>query len=336
MSTGAGPPVPGSESRLRAAASGLMREAPAASEPAIAVIIPCYNEAATVQSVVADFRAALPHAEIYVFDNNSTDGTGDLAEDAGARVIRSPRQGKGNVLSHAFRVVHADVYVIADGDGTYPAAAAPEMIERFNRDRLDMLVGTRLSLFEHESFRLFHQFGNRLITGLINLLFRAKLRDVLSGYRILSPTFVHLVRLRRAGFEVETEMTLQALAKRLAIGELPVEYGSRPEDSPSQLSTWSDGWLIFRCIVLLFKDFRPLIFFASVSVLLAIAALLCGSAPIQDFIEHQYVFHVPRAILAAGLGILSVISLTAGLILDTVVRLHAESVEFWRHDMDHR
>lgn len=306
------------------------------SSQSIAVVVPCYNEAATVQKVVRDFRTALPEATVYVFDNNSTDATGELAAAAGARVVRSPLQGKGNVLSHVFRVVKADVYVIADGDDTYPAAAAPEMIERFNRDELDMLVGTRLSRFERNSFRIFHQFGNRLITGLINLLFRSKLRDVLSGYRILSPSFVRLVRLRRRGFEVETEMTLQALTKRLSIGEFAVEYGSRPQDSPSKLSTWGDGWLILKCIVLLFKDFRPLVFFASMSGLLAVSALVCGSAPIQDFIEHQYVYHVPRAILAAGLGILSLILLTAGLILDTVVKLHAETVEFWRQGMDKR
>ena len=302
----------------------------------IAVIVPCYNEASTVRKVIGDFHDALPTAKIYVFDNNSTDGTGDLAREAGAEVVDSPLQGKGNVLSHAFRAVEADVYVITDGDDTYPASAAPEMIETFDRGRLDMLVGTRLKRFENDSFRLFHQLGNRVITGLINLLFRAKLNDVLSGYRVLSPTFVRLVRLRRSGFEVETEMTLQSLAKRLSIGEFPIEYGSRPEDSPSKLSTWGDGWLIFKCIVLLFKDFRPMVFFAAMSGLLAAGALLVGSAPIQDFIQHQYVFHVPRAILAAGLGILSMISLTAGLILDTVVKLHAETVEFWRQNTDNR
>ena len=307
-----------------------------ASGQSIAVIIPCYNEAPTVQKVVRDFRAALPGATIYVFDNNSTDGTSDLAREAGAEVVLSPRQGKGNVLSHAFRVVAADVYVIADGDDTYPASSAPEMIGKFNAEQLDMLVGTRLRRFESGSFRKFHQFGNRVITGLINLLFRADLTDVLSGYRILSPSCVRLARLRRSGFEVETEMTLQALTKRLCIAELPVEYGSRPEDSLSKLSTLGDGWLILKCIFLLFKDFRPLVFFATVSGLLALAALVCGSAPIRDFIDHQYVYHVPRAILAAGLAIVSVISLTAGLILDTVVKLHAETVDYWRQRVDDR
>ncbi len=300
----------------------------------IAVVIPCLDEASTVRKVVTDFAKALPEATVYVFDNGSTDGTGDIAREAGATVVRSPRPGKGNVLQHAFRAIDADLYLLADGDDTYPADAARSMIERFREDQLDMLVGTRLERFESESFRVFHQLGNRVISGLIRVLFRAPLRDVLSGYRVLSRRLVQLVRLRRGGFEVETEMTLQALTKGLAVGEMPVAYGSRGSDNPSKLSTWGDGWLILKCIALLFKDYRPLVFFGSLSVLLALAALASGSAPIRDFIEHRYVLHVPRAILAAGLGVLSMIALTAGLILDTVVRLHEETVDFWKHRLD--
>jgi hypothetical protein len=232
------------------------------------------------------------------------------------------------------RVVKADIYVLSDGDDTYPADAACEMIEKFRRENLDMLVGTRLNRFEQRSFRLFHQFGNRVISGLISILFGRKLTDVLSGYRILSRSFVRVVRLRTRGFEVETEMTLQALTKLLSVGEIPVDYGSRPDDNPSKLNTWGDGWLILKCITLLFKDYRPLVFFGAVSILLALAALVSGSAPIRDFIEHQYVLHVPRAILAAGLAVLSMISLTAGLILGTVVRLHEETVDFWKQQLE--
>lgn len=307
-----------------------------ASDPRVAVVIPCYNEAPTVREVVEDFAKALPDATIYVFDNNSTDETADIAREAGATVIPSPMQGKGNVLRHMSRVIDADVYVLADGDSTYPAAVAPELIERFQRDQLDMLVGTRLSQFEAGSFRSFHQFGNRLISGLISLLFRVKLTDVLSGYRVLSRSFVKVVRLRRGGFEVETEMTLQALTKQLAVGEIPVEYGSRPPESPSKLNTWQDGWLILRCIMLLFKDYRPLVFFTSVAILLALLSLVSGSAPIRDFLQTGYVLHVPRAILAAGLATLALIALTAGLILDTVVRLHQETVEFWKQQLEER
>ena len=302
----------------------------------IAVVIPCFNEALSVRKVVEDFAKSLPEATIYVFDNNSSDGTGQIAREAGAEVVDSPVQGKGNVIRHMARVIDADIYVLVDGDDTYRAAAAPEMIERFRRDKLDMLVGTRLGEFEKRSFRSFHRFGNRVISGLVSVLFRKKLADVLSGYRILSRGFVDLVYLRRGGFEVETEMTLQALTKNLAVGEMPVEYGSRLEGNPSKLNTWGDGWLIVKCIALLFKDYRPLIFFVGIAGLLAFGSLIIGSAPIRDYIESSYVYHVPRAILAAGMAILSLIALTAGLILDTVVRLHEETVKFWKQQLEQR
>jgi len=307
-----------------------------ATSPRIAIVIPCFNEALSIKKVVQDFSRVVPGATIYVFDNNSTDRTGEIALEAGATVIHSPNQGKGNVIRHMSRVVDADVYLLVDGDDTYSVDAAPKMLERFHRDHLDMLVGTRLEGFEKGSFRVFHQFGNRLISGLVSLLFHKQLTDVLSGYRILSRSFVNLVYLRRGGFEVETEMTLQALTKRLAIGEMPIEYRSRPDDSPSKLNTWGDGWLIVKCIALLFKDYRPLIFFVGLATFLAIASLLVGIAPIRDYIETAYVLHVPRAILASGLAILALTALTAGLILDTVVRLHEETVEFWKQQLDDR
>jgi glycosyltransferase involved in cell wall biosynthesis len=302
----------------------------------IAVVIPCFNETLTVKKVVEDFSRVLPEAVIYVFDNNSTDGTGQTAEDAGATVIHSPIQGKGNVIRHMSRVVDADVYLLVDGDDTYSADAAPAMLERFDCEHLDMLVGTRLEGFEEGSFRPFHQFGNRLISWLVSTLFRKRLTDVLSGYRVLSRAFVNVVYLRRGGFEVETEMTLQALTKHLSIGEMAIEYRSRPDESPSKLNTWGDGWLIVKCIALLFKDYRPLVFFLGLAMLLATASLVAGSAPIRDYIETAYVLHVPRAILASGLAILSLTALTAGLILDTVVRLHEETVEFWKQQLDRR
>lgn len=303
------------------------------AEQRLAVVIPCYNEASTILNVVNDFAKALPDAVIYVFDNNSTDGTGKIAEDAGATVIHSPHQGKGNVIRHMARTVDADIYVIVDGDATYPADAAPQMIRCFREEHLDMLVGTRFGRFESESFRVFHKFGNRIISKLISRLFSTQLEDVLSGYRVVSRSFVKMVSLRRGGFEVETEMTLQALTKKLAVKEIPIRYGSRAADSPSKLNTWGDGWLILKCITLLFKDYRPLLFFAGISFLFGAAALIIGLIPIQDFIQYQFVYHVPRAILAAGLAILSLISLTAGLILDTVVRLHEETVYFWKQQL---
>ena len=301
-----------------------------AAAPRVAVVIPCYDEATTIRKVVEDFRKALPEAEIFVFDNNSRDGSGEIARAAGARVVLSPLQGKGHVVRHMADVVDADVYLLVDGDDTYPAEAAPELVRRLREGDLDMLVGARLEGYESGAFRPFHQAGNRLISWLIRVLFRARLGDVLSGYRALSRTFVDLVRLSRSGFEVETEMTLQALAKRLRVAETPVRYGRRPEGSESKLDTWSDGFLIARSILMLFKDYKPLFFFTALSLLLALAALASGSAPVLDFVHTGLVLHVPRAILAAALGTLSIIFLTAGLILDTIAKYHEETIGLWR------
>jgi glycosyltransferase involved in cell wall biosynthesis len=302
--------------------------------PRIAVVIPCFNEVPTIERVVQDFVRELPGAAIYVFDNNSTDATGQIAARAGARVVRSPMQGKGNVIQHMSNVVDADVYVLVDGDGTYSAAAAPKMLERFLHDKLDMLVASRLEQHDKDSFRAFHRLGNLVISGTISTLFRTRFADVLSGYRVLSRRFVDLVRLRTGGFEVETEMTLQCLTKRLAWAEMPVEYGCRPEGSLSKLSTWSDGFLILKCILLIFKDYKPLLFFSGLAGFLALTSLLVGSAPIRDYLDTRYVLHVPRAILAAALGVLAMICLTAGLVLDTISKLHQESIELWKRALD--
>jgi glycosyltransferase involved in cell wall biosynthesis len=289
--------------------------------PRVAVVIPCYDEAPTIQKVVHDFAKALPEAEVLVFDNNSRDGTGDIARRAGARVVPSPRQRKGNVVRH-----------VADS-----AKAAPELLERLRRDDLDMLVATRLGDHESGAFRAFHRIGNRWISWLISRLFGTRLTDVLSGYRVMSREFLDIVQIRTGGFEIETELTLQALAKRMHIAETPVPYASRGEGSESKLSTWSDGFLIARCILMLFKDYKPLVFFTSVAALLALAALASGSAPVRDFVETGYVLHVPRAILGAALGILSVVAFTAGLILDTIAKNHAETIGLWkRHLREHR
>lgn len=311
---------------MRDAVTAGKEEAP----PTIAVVIPCYNEAPTIEKVVRDFQAALPSAEVYVFDNNSTDESGQKARAAGATVIHSPRQGKGNVVRHIAATVQADIYVMVDGDDTYLASAAPEMIQRFRDDQLDMLIGTRLEEFSEGSFRPFHWLGNRVISGAIRLLFQTDLTDVLSGYRVLSSTFIDIVQPRTAGFEIETEITAQALAKRMAIAEMPIPYHNRPSGSESKLNTWTDGFLIARCIVLLFKDYKPLAFFTTLAILFAVASLVSGMAPIVDFIQTGYVLHIPRAILAAGLGIVSFVCLTAGLILDTIAKFHYENIDVWK------
>jgi glycosyltransferase involved in cell wall biosynthesis len=308
----------------------------AAEAPRVAVLIPCLNEAVSIEKVVQDFARELPQARIFVFDNDSTDGSGEIARRAGAQVIRSSGQGKGRVIRHMLDVVEADLYVLVDGDDTYAAEAAPEMLARLRQDHLDMLVGARLDHYEEGAFRPFHRFGNHLISRLISVLFQTRLDDVLSGYRVLSKTFVRVVRLRSRGFEVETEMTLQALSKGLNIAEMPVQYVRRPEGSTSKLSTWSDGFLIFKCVFLLFRDYKPLVFFTTLALLLAVASLITGSAPIQDYIEMRLVLHIPRAILAAALGILSLICLTAGLILDMIARFHQETIDLWKSHLSDR
>jgi hypothetical protein len=227
-------------------------------------------------------------------------------------------------------VIDADIYVLVDGDGTYSAAAAPALIERFRRENLDMLVATRLDRHADGSFRSFHRFGNHLVSRLVSTLFSTPVTDILSGYRVLSRDLVKLVRLRARGFEVETELTLQALAKRFSVREVPVEYGCRPEGSRSKLDTWGDGFVILRCLFLIFKDYKPLFFFSTVAGIFALASLAAGSGPVLEFYRTGLVFEVPRAILAAGLGILATISLAVGLILDTVSRYHQENIELWR------
>jgi glycosyltransferase involved in cell wall biosynthesis len=301
--------------------------------PKIAVVIPCLDEERTIAKVVADMKAVLPGAEIVVFDNGSRDRTAELAAASGARVIASPRRGKGNVVRHMAAVIEADLYVLVDGDDTYPAAEAPRLVERFLASGVDMLVATRLASHEPKAFRVFHKFGNQLISRTIAFLFRTPITDVLSGYRILSDRFVRLVHLRSEGFEIETEMTLQALAKGLPILEVPIEYRERPPGSRSKLDAVSDGLLILKCILLLFKDYKPFVFFSFVTVLLLVASLVVGSAPVLDYYRHAFVFHVPRAILAAALALLAAMSFAVGIILDTISRYHRETIEQWSRSL---
>lgn len=304
-----------------------------APTPRICVVIPCYNEEVTVGAVVRDFAAALPGARICVFDNRSADATAERARAAGAEVIFSPRKGKGNVVRHMGNVIDADVYVMADGDGTYSAAAAPMLVERFHAAHADMLVATRLAEHGAGAFRVFHRFGNRLVSRLVSTLFQAAVTDILSGYRVMSRDLVKLVRIRAEGFEVETELTLQALAKRFTVIEVPVPYGERPAGSKSKLDTFGDGYVILKCLFLLFKDYRPLLFFSAVAGVLALASLAAGSGPVLEFWRTGLVYQVPRAILAAGLGILATISVAVGLILDTVSKYHDEQIDLWRQQI---
>lgn len=295
----------------------------------MALLIPCFNEEPTIAKVVTEFRGVLPAAEVYVFDNNSSDGTAAAARSAGAIVVPSPRQGKGSVVRHMFRRVEADIYLMVDGDDTYPVAAAATLVEELGDD-VDMVIGARTSRAGPGAFRRFHRLGNHLVSGLVSRVFGIPVTDVFSGYRAFSRQFVECVPITSDGFEVETELTLQAAAKGFLIKEVPIEYRARPEGSVSKLNTFRDGYLVLKALLRIFKDYKPLLFFLLLAGLFAIASILAGAAPIADYARSRYVIHVPRAILAASLALLSALSVGVGLILDTLHRFHRETFELAR------
>ena len=285
----------------------------------VAVIIPCYNEASTIRHVVEDFRHYLSQAAVYVFDNDSTDATASEAKAAGAVVIREPRRGKGNVVRRMFAEVVADAYVMVDGDGTYEAAAAPNMVSRLLDDRLDMVVGVRLGSGGPGSFRQGHRLGNRVFTALVRLLFGRAFADILSGYRVLSRRFVKSFPTASSGFEIETELSIHSLQLKLPTAECETLYLPRPADSPSKLKTYRDGFRIFGLILYLVRDVRPMLFFGALGLLLLIIALVLGYPVVKTYYEIGLVPRLPTAILATGLVLLASLSFTCGLILDSVV-----------------
>jgi len=295
----------------------------------VAILIPCLNEEKAIAKVVADFTEELPGARILVFDNNSTDNTAAEALRVGATVIASPRQGKGNVVKQMFDQVDAEVYVLVDGDDTYPASAARELVAEFSKGG-DMIVGVRTSSSSDISYRRFHRFGNRLVASLISRLFSIDVTDVMSGYRVLSRDFVKSVPLKSQGFEIETELTLQAATKGFTIKEYPIQYGPRPEGSYSKLNTFSDGYFVLKAIFVIFKDYKPLVFFTALSLLLLLVTLLAGSLPVIEYFRTGFVYRLPLAVLATGTGILSMLSLCIGLILDTISKYHNENFQLLR------
>jgi len=295
----------------------------------IAVIVPCYDEECTIGKVVGDFRRELPEAVIYVGDNNSTDRTARVAAEAGATVIPVYRQGKGAVARALFREVEADVYVMVDGDDTYPAAAVHKLIEPVRAGRADMAVGDRRAGggYRNHNQRPFHSFGNALVTRSINLLFRCRLNDIMSGYRACSRHFVRNLAIPSDGFELETGMTLHALEKRFTVAEIPIEYRDRPPDSFSKLRTFGDGFRVLREILWVYKDAKPLVFFTAMSALFLAVALGIGVPVVIEFMHTGLVLKFPRAILACGLAVISSLLLICGFILDTIVKLHHEDYE---------
>ncbi|WNO52621.1 glycosyltransferase family 2 protein [Stakelama saccharophila] len=285
----------------------------------IAVLLPCYNEEAAIGQTVAAFRSALPDAAIYVYDNNSGDATVDRAREAGALVRRERIQGKGNVVRRMFADVDADIYVMADGDATYDAAAAPAMVDRLVTDQLDMIVGTRIHQAA-DAYRRGHVMGNRMMTALLASLFGRSFTDIFSGYRVFSRRFVKSFPVLSEGFEIETEISVHALELKMPVGEVETAYCARPEGSASKLNTYGDGLRIARTILTLYRVERPLWFFGTVGAMLALIAIILAVPLAVTYLETGLVPRFPTAILATGLMILASLSGFAGLILDTVVR----------------
>ncbi len=283
------------------------------------MLIPCHNEAVAIPKVVADFRAALPDAVLYVYDNNSSDGTAAAARAAGAVVRHEALQGKGHVVRRMFADIDADIYILVDGDDTYEAAAAPTLARLLLDDGLDMVIGTRVTAIA-AAYRPGHRLGNRVLTGMVRAIFGNRVTDMLSGYRAFSRRFVKSFPALAAGFETETEFTVHALELRMAIGEVATRYSDRPAGSASKLRTVSDGLRILRAIVVLVKEERPLQFFASSGLLLLVLGVAAGLPVVLEFARTGLVPRLPTAVLATGLVLLSFLSFAVGLILDSVTR----------------
>lgn len=295
-----------------------------AEAPRIAVTLPCYNEAASIADVIAGFRAALPTADIYVFDNNSTDGTADIAARAGATVRRETRQGKGHVVRRIFADVEADIYVMADGDGTYDASMAPALVELLQKNHVDMVIGTRADV-TRDAGRGGHAFGNRMFNLLYNRIFGREFTDILSGYRVFTRRFAKSFPATSAGFEIETEMSVHASQLGIPTLERPTRYGVRPQDSPSKLRTFRDGFRILGMFALLMKETRPLAFFGLIGTALMLTALLLSAPLFLTYFQTGMVPRYPTAVLSTGIVIIGVISAVCGLILDSLARARIEA-----------
>lgn len=297
----------------------------------IAVLIPCYNEAKTIGKVVSDFKATLPDARIYVYDNNSTDNTAHEAESAGAIVRRESRQGKGNVIKSMFYEIDADVYLMVDGDDTYPAETAKELIAPIIDGKADMVVGDRLSTtYFTENKRAFHNCGNVLVRKAINRLFSSDIHDILSGYRAFSRDFVKNFPILAKGFEIETEMTIHALDKNLRIREVPVDYRDRPVGSESKLNTISDGYKVLKTIFSLFKDYRPMAFFSTIALLLLAIGMIMFVSVFIEYVQTGLVPRFPSLITSVGFLLAAILNLVVGIILDAITKQNRRFYELLR------
>jgi len=301
------------------ASRSALQAVPLHAAPDIAVLIPCFNEEVAIGKVVRDFRAALPHARIFVYDNNSSDATMAVARAAGAIVCSENLQGKGNVVRRMFSDIEADVYIMVDGDDTYDAAAAPAMVDLLFEQDLDCVNGAR-RCEGAGAYRNGHQFGNWLLTALVARLFGRATRDMLTGYRVFTRRFVKSLPVLSAGFEIETELTVHTLEMRMRVADVDTRYGGRPEGSSSKLRTYSDGWKILKMIIGLLKQERPLMFFNAIAGVGVALALILFAPVLMEYLATGQVRRLPTAILAATIVSLSVISVACGLILDTVTR----------------
>ena len=295
----------------------------------IAVLIPCYNESKTIEKVVKDYKKALPEADIYVYDNNSKDNTDEIALKAGAIVRYEHKQGKGNVIRSMFRDIDADCYLMIDGDDTYPAENARQMCDYILNGEADMVIGDRLSsTYFKENKRPFHNFGNVLVRGLINTLFKSKVKDIMTGYRAFSYDFVKTFPVLSKGFEIETEMTIHSLDKNLLLKEIPVDYRDRPEGSVSKLNTFKDGFRVLKTIARLFKEYKPTIFFSIFGLMFLIVSLVFGIPVFKDYFSTGLVERFPTLIFSGFMLMISVLSFMCGIILEVVVKKHRQLFEY--------
>lgn len=294
----------------------------------IAVLIPCYNESKTIEKVVKDYKKVLPEATIYVYDNNSSDGTDKIAKKAGAVVCYEYRQGKGNVIRSMFKDIDADCYLMIDGDDTYPAENAREMCDIVLSGRADMVIGDRLSsTYFTENKRAFHNFGNVLVRWLINTLFKSNVHDIMTGYRAFSYEFVKTFPVLSKGFEIETEMTIHSLDKNFLLKEIPVDYRDRPEGSVSKLSTYSDGFKVLKTIARLFKEYKPTIFFSLISLVFLIVSFIFGVPVFVEYFKTGLVPRYPTLIFSGFMLIISILMFICGIILEVVVKKHRQLFE---------
>lgn len=301
----------------------------------IAVLIPCYNESKTIEKVVKDFKKVLPEAVIYVYDNNSTDHTDEIAREAGAVVRYEYQQGKGNVIRRMFREIDAECYVMADGDDTYPAEFAPEMVEKVLNKKVDMVIGDRLSsTYFTENKRPFHNFGNSLVRKAINLMFKTEIKDIMTGYRAFSYQFVKSFPVLSKGFEIETEMSIHAVDKNMLLENVVIEYRDRPEGSESKLNTYSDGFKVLKTIGRLFKNYKPLEFFGVISAILMILALAFFVPVFSTYLRIGEVPNFPTLIVCGFAVLAAIQSLFAGMILQNIVQKNRQDFEMELHRIE--